>query len=371
MTINDILKFINEWAPFHYAEDFDNVGLLVGNKTDEVKGILVCHDALESVVDEAIDNSQNVIVCFHPIIFSGLKSITGKNYVERSVIKAIKNDIAIVAIHTALDNAIHGVSAKLAEVLEIKNTSILLPKKHTIKKLVTYVPKTHIAEVQNALFNAGAGALGNYTECNFALEGQGTFKPNDNASPATGEKNERNKVQEKQINVIFQSHLEKVVTNALLNTHPYEQVAFEIYTTDNINQTIGMGIIGELANEMNEKDFLQHVKSTMETGGIRHSALLGKSIKKVAVLGGSGSFAIAAAREQGADAYITADLKYHDYYKAENSFLLMDIGHYESERYTKNLIAEYLTKKIANFAPALPSGIVQMSAINTNPVKYY
>ncbi len=364
MTVKNVSDLLNEWAPLAYAEDFDNVGLLVGDPSQEVSQILVAHDALESVVDEAIRRDCNLIVCFHPIIFSGLKKLTNSNYVQRAVQKAIRNDIAIYAIHTALDNVEHGVNYGMARALELRNTKILSPKKQHIYKLTTYVPTSQTEMLKEALFNAGAGSIGNYDECSFTLEGQGTFKGNEDSNPVLGKKHQRHTEPESQINITFEKHLQSKILKALFINHPYEEVAYELTALENVLQNVGMGMIGELAAEMTEKDFLTLVKSKFQTGGIRHSALLSTTIKKVAVLGGSGAFAISAAKAQGADALITADLKYHDYYQAERSILLCDVGHYESERFTKNLISDYLTEKISTFA-------IILSEVNTNPINYF
>ncbi|MDP3313725.1 Nif3-like dinuclear metal center hexameric protein [Lutibacter sp.] len=363
MKIKDITTCIEEIAPLNYAEDFDNVGLLVGNYSTEVTGVLVTLDTLENVVDEAIAINCNLIVSFHPIIFSGLKKLNGKNYVERVVIKAIKNDIAIYAMHTALDNSIIGVNAKICEILGLKNQKILIPQKNTIKKLTTYAPNNHAEEVRLALFNAGAGTIGNYENCSFNTEGFGTYKGNKNSNPTIGQKGEFHSEKETFISVIYEKHKEKNILSALFSNHPYEEVAYDIVSLDNLNQEIGLGMIGELKEEIDELSFLQLLKNTMNAQGIRHSKLLHKPIKKVAVLGGSGSFAIDNAKKMGADIYITADIKYHEFYKAENELIIADIGHYESEQFTKNLLVEILTKKFPNFA-------IILSKKNTNPIYY-
>ena len=363
MIVQDIINQLEDLAPLAYAEEFDNVGLLVGDNQAEVTGILVTLDTLPEVVDEAIAENCNLIVSFHPIIFKGLKSITGNSYVERVVQKAIKNDIAIFALHTALDNAFEGVNAELCNRLGLKNKSILIPQSGTIKKLTTFVPKQLAETVRKALFDAGGGALGKYENCSFNSDGLGTFQGNDEANPTVGKPNEFQSVEETRIDIVYAKHLESKILNALFQAHPYEEVAHELSTLDNKNQHIGMGMMGELENPMGEDKFLDFVKKTMKCGVIRHSKRLHKPIQKVAVLGGSGSFAVAAAKAAGADAYVTADLKYHDFFAAEHQILLLDIGHYESEHYTKNLLVRFLTKKIPNFA-------VLLSKINTNPVKY-
>ena len=364
MIIQDVINHLEELAPLAYAEDFDNVGLLVGDKNTKVTGILVTLDTLETVVDEAITKKCNLIVSFHPIIFKGLKKLTGKTYVERVVMKAIKNDIAIYSIHTALDNAFLGVNNMICNQLNLKNKRILIPQSETIKKLTTYVPKNEAEQLRTALFSSGAGSIGNYSNCSFNVEGYGTFKGNENTNPTKGIKGNLHTEEETKISITFPKHIESQVISTLFKAHSYEEIAYEITTLENKNQHIGMGMIGELEEPMDEISFLNYLKGKMNTECIRHSALLNKKIKKVAVLGGSGSFAIEAAKAAEADVFITADLKYHDFFSAENKLLLADIGHYESEQFTKNGLIAHLTKKITNFA-------IILSNTNTNPVKYF
>lgn len=363
MKIKEILNILEVMAPLAYAEDFDNVGLLVGDENEEATGVLVAHDALESVVDEAVAKKCNLIVCFHPILFSGLKKITGKNYVEISIIKAIKNNIAIYAVHTALDNHSEGSNKLFCDALGLKETKILIPKEHFIQKLITFVPQGSLLEVRNTLFKAGAGSIGNYENCSFQSSGMGSFKGNEKSNPHIGEKNEFKIVEETKLEVIFERPLQSKILNELMKIHPYEEVAYEVYNLTNGHQNMGMGMIGVLENEMEAIDFLKAVKTKMECGIIKHSDFLNKKVKKVAVLAGSGAFAIKNAVLAGADVFLTADLKYHDFYQSENQIILADIGHFESERYIKNYIVDYLTKKITNFA-------VILSEVNTNPVKY-
>lgn len=370
MIIKEILHILEEMAPIAYAEDFDNVGLLVGNQNNKVSGILVCHDALESVIDEAIAKECNLVVCFHPILFSGLKKITGQNYVERAIIKAIKNDIAIYATHTALDNHKDGVNKIFCDALGLKDAKILVPKKHFIQKLVTYTVPENAAAVRAAMLNAGAGTIGNYHNCSFNSEGFSTYQGNENSNPIVGNKGELTTTTEIKIEVVFEKHLQSKILKALFANHVYEEVAYEVYDLQNAHQNIGLGMVGEFEAPMNDKEFLSFVKEKLQCGGIRHSQFLGKPIKKVAVLGGSGSFAIKNALQAGADAFLTADLKYHKFYESENQILIADIGHFESERYIKNYIVAFLMKKIANFAPDLSKDRIILSEVNTNPVKY-
>lgn len=363
MKIKEILHELEKFCPLSYAENFDNVGLLVGDENSEATGALLTLDTTEDVVNEAITKKCNLIISFHPIIFSGLKSITGKNYVERVVIKAIQNNIAIYSMHTALDNQFLGVNASICDKIGLTNREILIPQKNTIRKLVTYVPHNQSDTLRKALFSAGAGDIGNYSQCSFNLEGYGTFKGNEASNPTIGEKNVLHKENETQIGVIFPKHLQKNVLKALKDAHPYEEIAYEIYILENNHQHIGLGMVGELEKPMSETEFLALLKEKMNVSCIKHSEFLSKEIKKVAVLGGSGAFAIDVAKAK-ADAFVSADFKYHDFFKAEKQLFLADIGHYESEQFIKFILFDYLTKKIPNFA-------LSLSEINTNPIKYY
>jgi len=369
MTIKEITNLVEELAPLSNAEDFDNVGLLVGNYDTKVTGILITLDTLEQVVDEAITEGCNLILSFHPIIFKGLKKINGKNYVEKAVLKAIKNDIAIYSMHTALDNSFDGVSAKMCDVLDLRKKGILIPKKDEILKLTTYIPKENAEKLLQALHQAGAGELGNYSESSFSYPGVSTFKANENANPTVGKKNELEIKPETCINVTFEKYKEQQILDALFKNHPYEEVAYEIVSLNNKNQQTGMGMIGELPIDLKEEQFLKYVADKFNAKGVRYSKPTGKMIRNIAVLGGSGAFAIEEAKKAKVDAYISADFKYHDFFKAEKQLLLIDIGHYESEQFTKNLLFDYLNKKFTNFAPALKAKII-ISKTNTNPINY-
>lgn len=363
MKVVDITNELEKLAPLAYAEDFDNVGLLVGDSQVEVTKVLVTLDTTETVVDEAIEKGANLIISFHPIVFSGLKKMTGKSYVERVVQKAIRHDINIYATHTALDNSSFGVNHQIAEQLNLKNLEILLPQKETLRHLVTYVPMESTDKVREALFEAGAGRIGKYDNCSFNLKGTGTFRPLSGSNPYSGEIGKTEFANEERISIVFNKHLESQIFSALRNAHPYEEIAYELISLENTNPNIGIGMIGNLETEMTEEDFMDFLKMKMETPTVRHSKFLGKKIKKVAVLGGSGSFAISAAKQKGADVYVTADLKYHDFFQAEERLVLADIGHYESEQFTKDLLTAYLSEKFPNFA-------ILKSAIYTNPVHY-
>ncbi len=363
MLVKDIIKILEEWAPSVYSEDFDNVGLLTGDPESNCTGILVTLDTIESIIDEAIEKKCNLIVSFHPIIFSSLKKISKSDYVQKTIFKAIQNNISIYAIHTSLDNHKYGVNHKMAEKLNLINTKILIPKNDTLRKLIVNVPKSNANNLIDALHNTGAGLLGNYENCSFSLTGKGTFKGNKFSKPNIGDPEKKTYIKEKQIQLVFQKHLESKILKTLFENHPYESVAYDILSLNNINPDIGMGLLGSLEKSLNENEFISLIKKTFKTPTVRHSKLLNKTIKKVALLGGSGSFAIDSTIKQNADVFITSDLKYHNFFMAENKIVVMDIGHYESEQFTKNLIYDFLKKKLSNFA-------IVLSNINTNPVNY-
>lgn len=363
MTVKEVSHILEVLAPLAHAEAFDNVGLLVGNPHMPVTGVLVTLDTLEAVVEEALQKGCNMIVSFHPIIFKGLTKLTGSTYVERVVIKAITHNIAIYSMHTALDNSSMGVNAKICEVLGITNSKILIPKAGTLKKLTTYTPLAAAEKVKSALFKAGAGVLGYYNHCSFSAEGVGSSKPSQAARLSLGNSGEVHVEKEVQLSLIYSFEKEDKVLQALFEAHPYEKVAYEIVSLDNPNPNLGMGMIGTLEVAMEEEAFLHKVKEKMHAPVIRHSQRLGKKVKRVAVLGGSGAFAISAAKKAKADVFITADLKYHQFFEAEEQLLLADIGHFETEQFTKALLADYLTKKMPSFA-------IRLSESITNPIKY-
>ena len=364
MTIKDVISKIERRIQIAQAEDFDNVGLLCGVPERNVSGILVCHDALENVIDEAILKNCNLVVCFHPIIFSGLKSLTGKNYVERAVLKAIENKIAIYAVHTAWDNDFFGVNAGICNHLGLKNLKILQPKKNNLKQLNVYVPQVHSENVKEALFDAGAGNIGFYDECSFTTNGSGTFRPIEGSKPYSGKQNVREDADEVMLSVIFESFKQNQIITAMKNAHPYEEVAHQIISLDNENQYAGLGMYGEFETEMDEADFLKFVKDKFSLNIIRHSDYTGKKIKRVGVLGGSGASGIKPALSKKCDAYLTGDLKYHDYFSAESKMLLCDIGHYESEQFVSQQLFEILSQNFSTFA-------VLKSSEKTNPVNYF
>jgi len=364
MKLSALTNFLESLAPLSYQEDYDNSGLIVGNPDQEVNQALISLDCTEAVVDEAIATNCQVIISHHPIVFKGLKKFNGKTYVERVVEKAIRKGIAIYAIHTNLDSVMTGVNARISETLGLKNTRILAPKHNQLKKLVTYVPLSHADAVRDALFSAGAGNIGNYSETSFNTEGTGTFKGNEAANPYVGEAGKRHKENEVRIETVYPANLESKILVALILTHPYEEVAYDLYNLTNQHQQVGAGMVGELDMPLNEESFLFQVKDKMRTHVIRHTKLLGKPIKKVAVCGGSGGFLLKQAIAAGADIFITADYKYHEFFDAEGKIVIADIGHFESEQFTQQLLYEIIRKKFPIFA-------VRLTEVNTNPVKYF
>lgn len=364
MKIADIIAFLESVAPFAYQENYDNVGLLTGSTEWDCSGILCTLDSTEDVIREAISKNCNLVIAHHPIIFSGLKKITGKNYVERTVIQAIKNDIAILAIHTNLDNIVEGVNGKMADIMGLKNRQVLSPRSSTLKKLFAFVPLDHVEAVRQAIFAAGAGVIGNYSECSFGVEGKGTFKGNEDTKPFVGKPGKRHHERELKLEAVFPPHLEHSILMAMKEAHPYEEVAYDVVELSNPHPGAGAGLIGEFELAVTEPVFLQLLKQKFSLKVLRHTKFAGRPIQRVALCGGAGSFLVSKALAQKADAYITADMKYHEFFDADGRMLICDIGHYESEQFTKDLLAEILHKKFPTFA-------VLKSEVQTNPVQYY
>ena len=363
MKLSEITTYLETVAPLAYQESYDNAGLLVGNPDKEVKQALITLDVTEAILDEAIQTKSDLIIAHHPLIFGGLKKLNGKNEVERCVIKAIQNDIAIYAAHTNLDSVVGGVNSKICEKLGLKNCKILAPASGQLKKLVTFVPFEQAEKVQQAIFEAGAGHIGNYDSCAYSNPGKGSFRGNEKTEPFVGKPGEIHYENEFRFETIFPVHIQRKVISALIQAHPYEDVAYDIYSLDNVHPQVGIGMAGELAKDMDERKFLQFVKKTFEAKALKHSPLTGRKVRKIAVCGGSGSFLIRQAIESDADVFITGDLKYHQFFEAEGKIVLADIGHFESEQFTKEVFYELLTKKFPKFA-------VRLSEVNTNPVNY-
>ncbi|MES2894348.1 MAG: Nif3-like dinuclear metal center hexameric protein [Bacteroidota bacterium] len=364
MKIQDITSFLESVAPPSLQESYDNAGLLTGEAQWECTGAITCLDATEAVVLEAIEKKCNLIIAHHPIIFSGLKKVNSSTYIGRSVITAIKNDIAIYSIHTNLDHVIDGVNGRMADRLGLINRRVLIPKRNILKKLVTYVPHSHAAQVRDAVVAAGAGEIGQYSECSFNSKGEGTFKANDGAKPFVGQVGLRHTEQETKIETIFLAWKEGEIRRALINAHPYEEVVYDIYPLENSEEQVGSGLLGELSVALDETAFLHLLKEQFELEVIRHTPFMGRTVKKIALCGGAGSFLIGAAIASGADFYVTGDVKYHEFFDANAKIVIADIGHYESEQFTQHLLVDILTEKFPNFA-------VQKTQVKTNPVNYF
>jgi dinuclear metal center YbgI/SA1388 family protein len=363
MKIVDLISAIEVFAAPELQEDYDNAGLITGNADWECSGVLCSLDVTMEVIEEAKAQNCNLILSHHPIIFRGLKRINGKNYVENIVIEAIKNDIALYAAHTNLDNVLLGVSGMIAKKLGLKDIKVLQPKNRLLRRLITFAPLDKAEDVRKAVFDAGAGHIGQYSECSFNSEGTGTFKAEEGADPYVGEIGKQHQEKETKIEIVYPFYMETQVVKALVKHHPYEEVAYDIFTMENIHLGIGSGVIGQLEVPMEEQKFLNLLKERFAAKGIRYTNLLGKPIQKVAICGGAGSFLLKKAISSKADIYITGDVKYHEFFDAEGKIVLADIGHYESEQYTVELLCDLLLKKFPTFA-------VLKSGVNTNPVNY-
>jgi dinuclear metal center YbgI/SA1388 family protein len=364
MQIQAIINFLETVAHPSLQEGYDNAGLLVGKGDSICTGIVVSLDVTEAVIDEAAASGANLIVAHHPLIFSGLKRISEQDPVGRAVICAIRKHIAVYAIHTNLDNIISGVNGRIAQLLGLTNLRVLEPKTGQLRKFFCFVPTAHLDPVRNALFSAGAGHIGLYDEAGFHVEGTGSFRAKQGANPFVGAKGHRHYEPECKLEVIYPVHLEQQMITALLEAHPYEEVAYDIVMLENTDKTFGSGLVGELPVAMAEQDFLALVKEKFKLALIRHTPLLGQPVKTVALCGGAGSFLISKALRVGAGFYITSDVKYHEFFGADGKIVIADIGHYESEQYTCDLLFERLQEKFLNFA-------VLKSVVETNPVKYF
>lgn len=364
MKIKELFAYLEEMCPLSYQESYDNCGLITGDKEKNITGVLLCLDSTEDVLKEAVKLGCNVIIAHHPILFSPIKKLTGKTYSERTLIYAIKHDLCIYAMHTNLDNIRLGVNNKIAQKIGIKNLSILSPKEGLLQKIVTYCPLNKANEVRSALFEAGAGKIGNYDECSFTVEGTGTFKAGENTNPHVGTKHRRHYEKEERIEVLYPFNIENKVITSLLKAHPYEEVAYDIYNLQMTHPQVGSGIIGEFEKPLIEKDFLTLLKKNMKLSCIRYTPFTGKKVKKVAICGGSGSFLLSNAINSGADAFVTADFKYHQFFDAEGKILIADIGHYESEQFTPEIVHELIKEKFTTFA-------TRISKTSTNPVNYF
>lgn len=364
MQIKDIIHFLEQFAPLPYQESYDNSGLLVGDASHTLSAAMITLDVTEEVIDDAIAQNCNLIIAHHPLIFKGLKSLTGKHWVERCAIKAIKNDIAIYAIHTNLDHVHLGVNKKICDLIGLTNTKTLSPKSETLTKLTTFIPSHDAEQVLTALYNAGAGAIGNYDHCSFQVEGTGTFRPGEDSNPHIGTPLQDESVKEKRVEVIFPNFMSGKILSALNQSHPYEEVAYYLTPLLNKNQDVGGGMVGILKEPEESRAFLKRLKDTFKAGSIRHTKIHTDQIKKVAVCGGAGSFLLGKAIRSGADIFITGDFKYHEFFEADNQIIIADIGHFESEQFTKELLYDIISEKFTNIA-------LRLSEVQTNPINYF
>ena len=363
MKIKEIVNALEMFAPLPLQDGFDNAGLQVGLTDAEATGALLCLDVTEAVVDEAITLGYNLIISHHPLIFKGYKSLTGKDYVERCIMKAIKNDIVVFSMHTNLDNAPQGVNYKIAEKIGLTNLRILEPKENSLLKLVTFVPKNHADKVREAIFAAGCGCIGDYDSCSYNLEGTGTFRAQEGKNPFCGKIGEFHEEQETRIETILPSFKRRAVEKALVAAHPYEEPAYDFYPVQNTWMQTGAGVVGKLKEPETETDFLKRIKKTFEVGCVKHTSLNGRLIQTVALCGGAGAFLLPKAVGAHADVFITGEVKYHDYFYYENDILVAEIGHYESEQYTKEIFFSIIRE-------LFPTLETQMTRVNTNPIKY-
>ncbi len=364
MKVKEIIKVIEDFAPLSLQESYDNSGLIVGDREQIVKAVLLCIDVTEKVVDEAISKGAGLIISHHPVIFGGIKKLTGSNFMERVVIKALRNNISLCAAHTNIDNVWGGVNSKISEKIGLKNLQVLSPEGEMLRKLVVFVPRDYASKVRDALFAAGAGHIGEYDQCSFNVEGEGSFRGSENTDPFAGNAGSLHFEKEMRIETIYPAFLENTVLKEMIDAHPYEEVAYDIYPLHNNWDRAGSGMIGELDQPMKPVDFLGMLKNVFSAKIIRYTKFSGKSISKVAVCGGSGSSMIELAGKRLADVYVSGDFKYHDFFRTDDSMMIADIGHFESEQFTVEIFHELLTKKIPNFA-------VHFSELNTNPIQYF
>ena len=364
MKLKEIISFFNELAPFALQEEYDNSGLQIGNPEKEIKAALLCIDITEEVLEEALKTGSDLIISHHPLIFKGIRKISGQNMIERIIEKSIKNDIALLSVHTNIDAVAGGVNKKICTKLGLKDTKILTPAKGKLLKLAFFVPVKNAEEVRKAVFNAGAGVIGNYDSCSYNLEGKGSFRAGEETDPYVGEKGKIHFEEEIRVETIMPSYIKNEVISSMIKAHPYEEVAYDIYPLENDWQQAGMGMTGYFEEPMEEHDFLNAVKTVFNAACIKYTSLRNEKIKKVAVCGGSGSSLLSNAISSGSDAFITGDFKYHQFFDADYKIIIADVGHFESEQFTKDLIFRILKDKFPNFA-------LRISKTDTNPVNYF
>ena len=363
MKLKELCSYLDSAVPLSFQEGYDNSGLQLGLPDKEISSALLTVDVTEEVLDEAAYAGCDIIVSHHPVIFACLKRLSGQSLAERILLKAIRLDIAIYSSHTNLDVINNGVSRKMAEKMDLMNVKVLSPLRNRLLKLVTYVPDNHLDKVKEAIFEAGAGLTGGYDNCGFSSQGTGSFRGSESTNPFVGEKGKVHFEKETRFETVLYSHLKDKVVNALLEAHPYEEPAYDIYLLENENIEAGMGCTGELSEAMEEGEFLKFISELFTAKSLRYSGLTGKKIKKVALCGGSGGFLLNDALYAGADAFVTAEIKYHSYFETGKKMLLADIGHYESEKFSAEILYDLIIKKF-------PKSALRFSEINTNPINY-
>jgi dinuclear metal center YbgI/SA1388 family protein len=363
MKLSEIISVFELIAPITYQEDYDNSGLTVGDSGMDITAALLCIDVTLPVIEEAVQLCANLVISHHPVIFTPLKRITASNYTEKIILSAIRNNIAIYSAHTNLDNIFTGVNHKISQKLGLENIKMLVPFQNGLKKLVTYVPLAYADDVRMALFNAGAGHIGNYDACSFNTEGKGSFRPLDGTRPFVGEAGNLHFEEEMRLETVFPAAYKARIIETLLKAHPYEEIAYDIYPIENTYELAGAGMIGTLKKSADEADFLNQVKDIFGCKVLRHSQLLHKPVKTIAICGGSGSFLINRAISAGADMFLTGDIKYHQFFEADEQIVIVDLGHYESEQFTIEIFYDILIKNLPNFA-------IHFSSIRTSPIYY-
>jgi dinuclear metal center YbgI/SA1388 family protein len=364
MQIGEIIKTIEDFAPLALQESWDNAGLTVGDRDNNVESVVLCLDVTTEVLDEAISKGAGLVISHHPVIFRGLMKLTGSDATERIILKAIQNNIALYAAHTNIDRIWGGVNSRMAGKLGLKKQEILIPEGGILRKLIVFVPEEHASKVREAIFSSGAGHIGEYDQCSFNISGEGSFRGSDATYPFAGKPGVLHFEKEIRIETIYPAFLENRIIKSMIESHPYEEVAYDIYSLGNKWERAGIGMVGEMESPLGSKEFLEMLRSVFKSVVIRHTRPPDKKIARVAVCGGSGSSLIHAAMKSKADVYVSGDFKYHDFFEAGPGFMIADIGHFESEQFTMEIFNDLLTKKFPNFA-------VHFSEVNTNPIHYF
>ena len=362
--ISDIASLLEAIAPPALQEDYDNSGLLVGEPETEVSGVLVSLDVTEAVVAEALEKGCNLIVSHHPLIFRPMKRLTGRNEVERTVMAALRAGIGLYAIHTNLDNVAHGVNAMMAEKLGLDDFATLRPAKSTLSKVVTFVPHDHLDAVREAMFAAGAGSLGDYDECGFVTQGQGTFRAQPGSDPHVGSVGQREGVEEARLEVVVERWNVGRVVAAMLDAHPYDLVAHDVVHLENDHPTAGSGGIGSYDVPLDWAAFVDRLKIAFGAPMVRHTAPPEGPIAIVALCGGTGSFLLPDAIRSGADVFLSSDFKYHEFFGTEGQITIADIGHAEAE----GGISQWLVDQLSVLKDGFPNFAVLLSEVRTNPI---